>query len=121
MPCWNPTRSFDRHHLAVSLVAPDAIVVFLQERLLYPQINAEQQDPRLQARNSTLLIVNLPRIYADVSSLPSLVLLQLQVITMFQVLLRDKWADSIVWPMVQNDRGGRDVARMPGLTANVTS
>ncbi|CAE7188864.1 unnamed protein product [Symbiodinium necroappetens] len=25
------------------------------------------------------------------------------VITMFQVLLRDKWADSIVWPMVQND------------------
>ena len=24
---------------------------------------------------------------------------------MFQVLLRDKWADSIVWPMVQNDRG----------------
>jgi len=25
------------------------------------------------------------------------------VITMFQVLLRDKWADSIVWPMVERD------------------
>lgn len=36
-----------------------------------------------------------------------------EVITMFQVLLRDQWADAIVWPLVQKAQSSAKPRRPP--------